>query len=388
VKAVSVNITVLNSPGGGAMTAYANTDTRPATTTLSMLAGSAAVANAAVVTLGTDGKLAVWANSATDVIIDVNGWYTNLADTYTYTYTYGADGLRATKTGPAGVTTFTWDRSGPLPQLVAETSPAGTIRYLYGPDGTPFEQINADGTTWYLHHDQLGSTRTITDATGTTIATTTYDPYGKPTATTGTATTRLGYTGQYTDPETGLQYLRNRYYDPATASFLTRDPLNATTRSAYGYTGGNPLNHVDPSGLCSNDWYYIFESACSYTPEEKLTRQVNALNKKLEAIDTKLAQKLLLSQADKDVLGQFSKGVPLALATLNCLNWHSQTVEGCAKDLLDGLASFVLIPGYGALWSLVRNLMDFVENTFVYVGNVLNSGESAMGTSCPEGIPA
>jgi hypothetical protein len=169
---------------------------------------------------------------------------------------------------------------------------------------------------------------------------------------------------------------------------LTRDPLNATTRSAYGYTGGNPLNHVDPSGLCSNDWYYIFESACSYTPEEKLTRQVNALNKKLEAIDTKLAQKLLLSQADKDVLGQFSKGVPLALATLNCLNWHSQTVEGCAKDLLDGLASFVLIPGYGALWSLVRNLMDFVENTFVYVGNVLNSGESAMGTSCPEGIPA
>lgn len=38
-------------------------------------------------------------------------------------------------------------------------------------------------------------------------------------------------------------------YDPATAQFLTRDPLEAATRSAYGYVGGNPLNGTDPSGL-------------------------------------------------------------------------------------------------------------------------------------------
>jgi hypothetical protein len=44
------------------------------------------------------------------------------------------------------------------------------------------------------------------------------------------------------------------FYDPATGQFLTRDPLNALTRSAYGYVGGNPLNRVDPSGL---DWSCI-----------------------------------------------------------------------------------------------------------------------------------
>jgi len=51
------------------------------------------------------------------------------------------------------------------------------------------------------------------------------------------------------DPETGYQYLQTRYYDPTTAQFLTRDPADATTRSAYGYVGDNPLNRTDPSGL-------------------------------------------------------------------------------------------------------------------------------------------
>jgi uncharacterized protein RhaS with RHS repeats len=51
------------------------------------------------------------------------------------------------------------------------------------------------------------------------------------------------------DPETGLIYLQNRYYEPATAQYLTRDPVDAVTGSAYGYTGDNPLNGSDPSGL-------------------------------------------------------------------------------------------------------------------------------------------
>lgn len=40
-----------------------------------------------------------------------------------------------------------------------------------------------------------------------------------------------------------------RFYDPATGQFTSRDPLNAVTRSAYGYVYGNPLNASDPTGL-------------------------------------------------------------------------------------------------------------------------------------------
>ena len=40
-----------------------------------------------------------------------------------------------------------------------------------------------------------------------------------------------------------------RYYDPATAQFLSVDPDVATTLSPYGYVDGDPLNSTDPSGL-------------------------------------------------------------------------------------------------------------------------------------------
>lgn len=61
------------------------------------------------------------------------------------------------------------------------------------------------------------------------------------------------YGGQYLDSETGLYYLRARYYDPRTAEFLTVDPAAAATLSAYGYSQGNPVNASDPSGqACVN----------------------------------------------------------------------------------------------------------------------------------------
>ncbi len=41
-----------------------------------------------------------------------------------------------------------------------------------------------------------------------------------------------------------------RYYDPTTGQFLSRDPIVSSTRSAYAYVYGNPLNMTDPSGLC------------------------------------------------------------------------------------------------------------------------------------------
>lgn len=121
---------------------------------------------------------------------------------------------------------------------------------MYGQLITSIEQINnTTGTTTYLHHDQAGSTRLLTGSTGKTEATFTYGPYGALTGSTGTATTPLGYDGQYTNSDTGLIYLRNRVYDPATAQFLSVDPLEMVTRAPYTYTDDNPVNHGDPTGL-------------------------------------------------------------------------------------------------------------------------------------------
>jgi len=161
------------------------------------------------------------------------------------TYAYDGDGLRTNKTGLTGAEPYTWDTAGALPLLIGDANTA----YITGPDGLPLEQITAAGAVHYYHQDQLGSTRAITDQAGAVSATYSYDPYGNPTTHTGTITNPFGYAGQYTDPETGLQYLRARYYDPQTQNFLTRDPLVASTQAPYNYTNNNPTNNIDPTGL-------------------------------------------------------------------------------------------------------------------------------------------
>ncbi|HZU13386.1 MAG TPA: RHS repeat-associated core domain-containing protein [Chloroflexota bacterium] len=77
-----------------------------------------------------------------------------------------------------------------------------------------------------------------------------YDAYGTVTGATGTVTSPFGYAGQYTDAESGLLYLRNRYYDPETDQFLTVDPLGSQTQQPYSYATDTPLNVTDPLGLC------------------------------------------------------------------------------------------------------------------------------------------
>ncbi len=170
-------------------------------------------------------------------------------NTSSATYTYNGDNLRTTKTVGGTTTSFVWDNST-IPLLLID----GTLKYIYGPDGTPIEQI-AGTTAQYLQHDQLGSTRLITNTTGSVIGTYSYNPYGAVTAHTGTANTNLQYDGQYRDAETGLTYLRNRYYNPSTGQFVSRDPLEGLTQSAYGYVGARPLDAIDPTGETS--WWQI-----------------------------------------------------------------------------------------------------------------------------------
>src|ERR1700682_5920328 len=187
------------------------------------------------------------------------------APTTTATYTYDGSGLRTSKSVGATPTNFLWDPSGGLPMLLREVAGSTTTYYIYGPRGTPLEQISGS-TVLYYHPDQLGATRAITDAAGAVKATYTYDAYGGVSACTGTTVIVNGsnrctgtisvsnpfcYAGQYTDAESGLIYLRARYYDPSTAQFISRDPAVAMTRQPYAYVGDNPLNATDPSGLDS-----------------------------------------------------------------------------------------------------------------------------------------
>ena len=162
-------------------------------------------------------------------------------------YAYNGEGLRTSQTISGTTTYLAWDMAEELPLILSDT----TNSYIYGPGGLPVEQINTStGTVSYLHHDQAGSTRLITGSAGTVTGKCTYGAYGAPTCE-GTTTTPLGFDAQYTSSDTGLIYLRTRVYDPATAQFLTVDPLVRYTRALYTYAQDNPLNRADPTGLCT-----------------------------------------------------------------------------------------------------------------------------------------
>jgi RHS repeat-associated protein len=166
-------------------------------------------------------------------------------------YGYNADGLRMCKyagssTQPcqsAGNIAFVWDVTSSLPLLLKD----GTNACIYGPQGLPLEQISGSTTLWF-HHDQLGSTRLVTDSTGTSQATYTYDAFGGISSSTGTIANPFRFAGQYQDTESGLYYLRARYYDASTGQFLSADPALFTTVAPYAYASGSPTNLTDPSG--------------------------------------------------------------------------------------------------------------------------------------------
>jgi RHS repeat-associated protein len=162
---------------------------------------------------------------------------------------------------------ITWNTQAELPVILSDEQ----NNYIYGPDNIPIEQIQSKGAVLYLHHDQQGSTRMLTSATGTTEATTTYDAYGNTTGATGNTTSPLGYDGQYTNPDTGLIYLRARSYDPTTAQFLSTDPIEAITRAPYGYTGDNPLNLLDPSGLSGCGGIAVISAVCNGLQESGIS---------------------------------------------------------------------------------------------------------------------
>ena len=86
-----------------------------------------------------------------------------------------------------------------------------------------------------------------------------YDAYGNPHgfSLADALTTHL-YSGEQTDQLTGLQYLRARYYNPATGTFNRLDPFAGNTEDPqslhkYLYCHADPVNGVDPSGLYRRD---------------------------------------------------------------------------------------------------------------------------------------
>ncbi len=174
-------------------------------------------------------------------------------------YRYDAQGRRVQSTlfsGAFGLSMYS--QTGQL--LYTEdgrTSVSKATEHIYL-DATLIATSQIEGagavTVRYQHTDALGSPVAVTDAAGTVIERTEWEPYGGAIA--KPAYEGVGFTGHVMDGATGLTYMQQRYYDPQLGKFLSVDPVNAYDAgdlrlfNRYTYAYNNPYRYTDPDGQC------------------------------------------------------------------------------------------------------------------------------------------
>ncbi len=169
-------------------------------------------------------------------------------------YVYDASGNRILRRSTSSGTTMTVYAFGLEEHLY---SGSGVLQsngntYYYSLGGMLVGESTGTNTNMFLT-DALGSVLETISAAANTASVQgnqVYSPYGSSRYQQGTMGTAKGFTGQYNDSVSGLDYYGSRYYDPVVGRFISADALdgNIAGMDPYAYVGGNPETFSDPSG--------------------------------------------------------------------------------------------------------------------------------------------
>ena len=190
------------------------------------------------------------------------------------TYSYYADGLRATKTVNGTKTRFVYLNGNILDELDGQGKLQA--RNIWGNELLLRKDAGA-GRVGYYQYNGHGDVTRITDNTGILLKSYGYDGWGnldgdlyvndvKP------FRNPYLYTGEYTDSESGLIYLRARYYDSVEGRFITEDSMDGDikdpmTLNYYIYGGDNPVRYQDPTGNWFLDAVFLVMDVVQFVKE-------------------------------------------------------------------------------------------------------------------------
>ncbi|MFD8527990.1 polymorphic toxin-type HINT domain-containing protein [Streptosporangium canum] len=168
------------------------------------------------------------------------------------TYSYDTLGRLASRNKGGSEERFVY--SGLENDIVAVTDAAGGVKARFG-RGPGGELLGTEegGVRLGVMSDQHDDV-VATFSDSSLVDSTAYTPFGEMAASEGTKR-RLGYQGEYTDPDTGKVNMHARWYMPGSGGFASRDdwtisPYPSSNLNRYTYAGGSPLGYTDPSGHC------------------------------------------------------------------------------------------------------------------------------------------
>ena len=150
-------------------------------------------------------------------------------------FVYNENGLRVQKTVNGVVTKYTLHGKN----VVHMTQGSNELHFFYDAQNKPAVVVY-NGTPYSYVKNLQGDIVAILDSTGSIVVEYKYDAWGKPFTPTGSMKDDLGklnpfrYRGYVYDEETGLYYLRNRYYSFVWLRFLSSDKHVSTGQSIFG----------------------------------------------------------------------------------------------------------------------------------------------------------
>jgi len=170
-------------------------------------------------------------------------------------FDYLSNGLRYYKKTPEKTILYHYNQNG---KVIAEADETGKISAYYVWDD---DQVLAkvDPTTkerYYYLYNGHGDVIQIMDEAGTIVNSYSYDEWGNILSIEETIHNPFKYSGEIFDEETGLYYLRARYYNPQLGRFISEDTYEGRltdidSMNTYIYCLNNPLKYADPSGHLS-----------------------------------------------------------------------------------------------------------------------------------------
>ena len=173
-------------------------------------------------------------------------------------FVYNADGLRVQKTVNGVATKYTLHGKN----IVHMTSGTDELYFFYDAQNRPAVVVY-NGVPYAYVKSLQGDIVAILDENGNTVVSYGYDAWGALLWCTGELAETLGkvqpfrYRGYVFDEETGLYYLRSRYYNPQWGRFANADSI--ITSNLFAYCHNEPVQFADFNGMleqCGNKFSY------------------------------------------------------------------------------------------------------------------------------------